>query len=196
MRTEEGIRWWKGESQSNCRDADVQFVCLSLTGRPDFLSSARSLTLPPTIHASTPLTFILVAMIPPSAAQVWPDGCSMTTTVPSSAISTQCLPFGTTPGSVSVKGGTSELFPTSLRVEAGPMIFGCSSIEPCKGDFGANGTASHWSDTYSQARTSGPRDGRGVLAYSCRRGSQLVQPHPVLASEASVKCPRPEAVSS
>lgn len=36
----------------------------------------------------------------------------------------------------------------------------------------------------------------GILAYSCRQGSQLVQPHPVLASEASVKCPRPEAVSS
>jgi len=143
MRTEESIRWWKGEAKAIAERQMYSSFCLSLTGKPDFLSSARSLTLPPTIHASTPLTFILVAMIPPSAAHVWPDGCSMTTTVPSSAISTQCLPFGTTPGSDSVKGGTSALFPTSLRVEAGPMIFGCSSIEPCKGDLGANGTASH-----------------------------------------------------
>src|ERR1700733_1835376 len=143
MSTGESIWWWKGQGQSIAETQMLQFIFLSLTGRPDFLSSARSLTLPPTIHASTPLTFILAAMIPPRAAQVWPDGCSMTTTVPSSAISTQCSLFGTTPGSDSVKGGTFELFPTSLRVEAGPMIFGCSSIEPCKGDMGANGTASH-----------------------------------------------------
>ena len=79
----------------------------------------------------------------------------MTTTVPSSAMSTQCLPFGTAPGSDSGGGVTSEFFVTSLRVETGAMIFGCSSIVPCQGDLGANGTASHVSETRSEIAFSG-----------------------------------------
>jgi hypothetical protein len=35
-----------------------------------------------------------------------------------------------------------------------------------------------------------------VLAYSCRQGSQLLQPHPALASEALVTHRRPEIISS
>lgn len=117
-----------------------------LTGKPDALSSARSLTLPPTTQALTPLTFILAAMIPPIAAQVCPGGCSMTNTVPSSAISTQCWPFGTVPGSDSGNGGTSEDFPTSFRVETGAMILGGSSTETCHGGLGGNGTAHYMSE--------------------------------------------------
>ena len=79
----------------------------------------------------------------------------MITTVPSSAMSTQCLPFGTAPGSESGKEIASEFFVTSLRVEAGAMIFGCSSIVPCQGDLGANGTASHISVTRSEIGLSG-----------------------------------------
>jgi hypothetical protein len=75
----------------------------------------------------------------------------MTTTVPSSTISTQCLPLGTAEGSDSGSGGTFDVFPTSFKVDAGAMILGCSSIEPCKGDWGANGTAHQTSETASKA---------------------------------------------
>lgn len=81
------------------------------------------------------------------AAHVWPGGCSMTTTVPSSTISTQWLPFGTAEGSDSGSGGTFDVFSTSFNVDAGAMIFGCSSIEPCNEDLGAKGTARYTSKT-------------------------------------------------
>lgn len=84
-------------------------------------------------------------MIPPIAAQTCDGGCSITTTVPSSVMSTQWEPAGTALG----LGIESSSFGTSSKVEAGAMIFGCSSMWPASGDVGEKGTTDQESDISS-----------------------------------------------
>ena len=57
------------------------------------------------------------------------------------------------------------------------MIFRCSSIAPCSGDFGANGTTSHISDTQSENRSSRYRRGMGsAILISARKPALATSP--------------------
>lgn len=74
------------------------------------------------------------AMIPPSTAQYWPWGCSMTATVPGSARSTQCVPAGKP--WVGSEEADSALG-MNLKVDAGAMSLGVVVLRPIVGVMGA-----------------------------------------------------------
>lgn len=109
-----------------------------LTGKPDFLNSPKSLTRPLTTHPNSPLIFILLAIIPPTAAQVWCNGCSITRIVPASVRSAQWLPWGKPCNCSLTWGSISSDLSTSLSVLAGAITFGWSM--GANGDDGAYGT--------------------------------------------------------
>lgn len=112
---------------------------VSLTGRPEFLNSAKSLTRPDTTHPASPRIFIRLAIMPPTAAQVWCLGWSITKIVPSLVTSAQWLPFGIALSSVSGRGVISLLILSmSDMVEAGAITLGWSAM--ANGDDGAYGT--------------------------------------------------------
>lgn len=73
-------------------------------------------------------------MMPPSTAQYWPSGCSMTATVPGSARSTQCVPAGK-PWVGSEEAGSA--LGMNLKVDAGAMSLGVVVLRPIVGEKGA-----------------------------------------------------------
>lgn len=141
----------------------------ALTGRPDFFNSARSRTRPLTTQPRSPLIFILAAMIPPTAAQVCVEGCSMTRMVSSSASSAQWLPLGIACRSSGLSGSDWSLLSTSLRVLALAITLGCSSIPGANGEIGAKGTvvflSRHGKNIYIRGRI--PRSARYPAFAAC-----------------------------
>lgn len=100
---------------------------LKRTGKPVSLSSATSLARPSTTMPFAPSMARRSAMIPPQTAFFWPSGCLMTTMVPGTVRSAQCMSFAMFPGGYcsfgcSWRSSSTGCFGTKRTVDAAATV--------------------------------------------------------------------------